>query len=200
MSEFTNNQKLLENISVATTSSGFDTSMRKKYGVEVVGTLVTGTVVFSFKVSNDGLNYVTYNRLTSNIIDSNTENDTRVGSVSLTTSTASAFVLFPTSDYFRYIQAVMAITSGAIVTSSISVAGTGYSINDVLTVADGTLGTITVLTVGGSGEVLTYSLTTAGQNYTVATHATTGGGGTGFILSVDSVNPGSFSAILQDID
>ncbi len=200
MSEFTNNQKLLDSVSTATTGTGFDTSMRKKYGVELVGTLVKGFVTFSFLVSNDGINFTTYNRLTSNIADTNTENDTRVASIFLTTSTTSAFILFPTSDYFRYIKADMTVTSGAIVTSSIDAAGTGYSVNDVLTVDDGTLGTITVLTVGGSGQVLTYELTTGGQNYTVDTHEVTGGSGTAFILSVDSIDPGSFSAILQDID
>lgn len=80
---------------------------------------------------------------------------------------------------------------GAIVTSAIGAAGTGYSAEDVVTRGDAS---ITIDTVGGSGEVLTYTVTDAGTNNIIGNgQATTGGGGSGFTISITeldySVNP-----------
>lgn len=191
---------MLDSVSEDTTSDVFDVSMRKKLSAELLLEDVLGTATVGFKVSNDDINYVTYNRLTTNATDSNTQYDTRVASVTLSAGTPSAMVFFPDGDYFKYIKAVYTGVTGGIVDSSIDTAGTGYSEDDVLTIADGTGGTITVLTVGGSGEVLTYEVTTPGSGYTIATHAASGGDGSDFVLSVDSVNAGSGSVFLQDID
>lgn len=57
-------------------------------------------------------------------------------------------------------------------------AGTGYTVNDVLTLAGGTTGaTVTVATIGGSGEVLTITLTTKGYGHSTGVVATSGGTG-----------------------
>lgn len=78
--------------------------------------------------------------------------------------------------------------------------GTGYAVNDVLTLPQhatnqggdgnpnasfGTGGTVTVTSIGGGGAITGVSLTTAGDNYPT-TNATgipaTGGGGTGALI------------------
>ncbi len=175
--------------------------MRHKLSAELSLATATGSGTVGFSVSNDGTNFVTYNRLTTNVVDTNTQYDARVATVTLTTAAPKAMVFFPAGDYFRYLKAIWTTVTGAILTSTIGAPGTGYSINDVLTVADGTGGTITVLTVDGSGVVLTYSLTTAGTDYSVATHATSYGGmGTGFTLAVATVSAGLASVSLQDLD
>lgn len=65
-------------------------------------------------------------------------------------------------------------------TAVLAAAGTGYTANDVLTIAGGTGGTIRILTVGASGEVLTFRFANRGTGYSAATGAATSGGtGTG---------------------
>lgn len=80
---------------------------------------------------------------------------------------------------------------GAIATSSIGAAGTGYAALDELAIGDAV---IRVDTVGGGGEVLTYTITDAGTNNILgAAQATSGGSGADFTLDIDtldySVNP-----------
>lgn len=197
---FTTNSTMLDGVAVTSTSAAFDVSMRHKLSASISLATPTGSGTVGFSVSNDGTNFVTYNRIDSNVTDSITQTDTRVATVTVSTSTPTAIALFPASDYFRYIKAIFTTVTGAILTSEIGAAGTGYSINDVLTVADGSGGTITVLTVGGSGQVLTYALTTPGTGYSIAVHATTGGGGADFTLSVLTVNGGNCSVVLQNVD
>ncbi len=192
---------MLDAVTAISTSTAFDVSLRRKLSAEISLVTTTGTGTFGFSVSNDGTNFITYNRMTTNVTDDNTHNDTRVASITLSSGTPKAMVLFPEGDYFRYIKTIWTTVTGAIVTSAIGAGGTGYSVNDVLTVADGTSGTITVLTVNGSGVVLTYALTTGGSGYSIATHAVTGGtGNDDFTLSVLTVNAGLASVSLQSVD
>ncbi len=206
MSRFTTNAVMLSQVSADATSNPQDVSMRRKLSAELLLENVTGTGTVGFSVSNsqsaDGTpnNFVTYNRLTSNVTDSNTQFDTRVASVTLG-STTKAMVFFPEGDYFRYIKAIWTTVTGGILTSSIEAAGTDYEINDVLTIAGGTGGTITVLTVGAGGEVLTYEITTPGTGYSIGVHAASGGAGNDdFELDVLTVDAGDVSVTLQDID
>lgn len=192
---------MLSAVSVTATSDAFDTSMRRKLSVEAsLATPVIGSGTVGFLVSNNGVNFVTYNRITTDVTDSNTQTDARVATVTIDSTTPRVIALFPEGDYFRYLKATFTAVTGAILTSSIGAPGSAYAPNDVLTVADGTGGTITVLTVDGSGVVLTYSLTTGGTGYSIATHATTGGTGGGFTLAVATVNPGLATCVLQNID
>ena len=68
--------------------------------------------------------------------------------------------------------------NGVISTVTVVNGGTGYTVGDVLTIADGTGGTVTVATAPG-GVVGTVTVTTSGYGYSVATHATSGGTGGG---------------------
>ncbi len=71
-------------------------------------------------------------------------------------------------------------TYGPIATLSLTGAGTGYTAEDVINIISlnyGTVGTVTVDTVGGSGEILTWHLETAGVNYSVESCTVTGGTG-----------------------
>jgi len=67
-------------------------------------------------------------------------------------------------------------------------AGTGYSVDDVLTLAGGTTGaTVTVASIGGSGEVLTITLTTKGYGHTAGVVATSGGTGSSCTVHIASL-------------
>lgn len=69
----------------------------------------------------------------------------------------------------------------AVDTAVLTSGGTGYAINDVLTVTSGGGATITVSTVDGSGVILTYARTAAGSMTALPANpvAVTGGAGTG---------------------
>jgi uncharacterized protein len=63
---------------------------------------------------------------------------------------------------------------------TLNTGGSGYKVNDVLTVVSPTDRTITVNTVSSSGGVLTFTLTSPGTGYPSATNlSATGGSGTG---------------------
>jgi hypothetical protein len=72
----------------------------------------------------------------------------------------------------------------ALKTAVIAAAGTGYTANDILTIAGGTGGTVRALTVGASGEVTSIVIANPGTGYSAATGAaTTGGTGTGCTIT-----------------
>lgn len=74
---------------------------------------------------------------------------------------------------------------GIVKTVSVNTAGSGYSVNDVLTLTGGSNDcTVKVLTINGSGGVLTVSIVSNGTNYTVTNFNVTGGGGSGAKINV----------------
>lgn len=93
-------------------------------------------------------------------------------------------------DYGIQGSGFMPLSTGIIKNISIgNSGGTGYSINDVLTIlgGDGTA-TVTVTNVGGGGVVTAISLTSNGTGYSVSNNnSTTGGGGTGCTLNITSL-------------
>lgn len=81
---------------------------------------------------------------------------------------------------------IFPLLSGLVRTVAVNAGGSGYAVNDVLTVgADGL--TVKVATVSG-GVVTGVTIVTPGSGYSVASaQATTGGGGTGCTIDIDSV-------------
>ena len=74
--------------------------------------------------------------------------------------------------------------AGKILTVAVGEGGTGYAVNDVLTIGgDGTEGTVTVTAVTG-GVVTAIQLTTAGLDYSAGTKPTTGGGGSNCTITI----------------
>lgn len=76
------------------------------------------------------------------------------------------------------------LPAGCIDTVSITAPGSDYSVDDVLTLADGTGGTVTVTSIDGGGGVTGVNVTTVGRFYSKTTHATTGGSGSGCTIEV----------------
>ncbi len=85
------------------------------------------------------------------------------------------------------------------VTATPVVAGSGYAVNDILTLAGGTGGQAKVSAIGGGGTVTTVELNSStddetgkteynrGTGYSTGTKATTGGTGTGCTISIASL-------------
>jgi hypothetical protein len=70
----------------------------------------SGNGVFTVEVSNDGENFTTYSRLTSNATNTNAQTDTRVTSVTQSTN-GSSIVMFPSSDKFAYMRVKVVTTT-----------------------------------------------------------------------------------------
>lgn len=88
--------------------------------------------------------------------------------------------------------------SGAVtsVNSTPVAEGTGYSVDDILTLAGGIGCTLKVLTVD-AGKVKTYQFLTGGSGYTIGTKTTTvaPAGGSGCQISVTGLNSGAVTGI-----
>lgn len=92
-------------VTATTTSAGFDVSARNKFSIQVIASGITsGNGVFTVDVSNDnGATWTAYNRIVSNVTNTNAQNDTCVASVTLS-SNSSAMMFFPVGDHFQMIR------------------------------------------------------------------------------------------------
>jgi hypothetical protein len=111
MSRFSTNQVVLSGVTVDTTSGAQDVSMRTKLSLQFISEDISaGNGVFTVDVSNDGTNWVAYNRLITNVTNTNAQSDARVASVTLSSNTSS-IVFFPVGDYFRYLRVKVDLTT-----------------------------------------------------------------------------------------
>ena len=91
------------------TSRGFATNVIGRPSIQFVSSSITsGNAVFIVEVSNDSTTWTPYNRLTTNVTNTNGQTDTRVASVTLSTNTSSV-VSIP--DAFAFYRVVATITT-----------------------------------------------------------------------------------------
>lgn len=72
--------------------------------------ITSGNGVMTVEVSNDGENFVAYNRLTSNATNTNAQTDVRVASLTQSTN-ASSIVTIPTTDAFAFMRVKLVATT-----------------------------------------------------------------------------------------
>ncbi len=119
MSRFSTNINVLDGVVVDTTSAAQDVSMRSKMSLQFTcADHGSGNGVFTVEVSNDGTNWVAYNRLTTNATNTNGQTDTRVASITLSSNTSS-IVFFPVGDYFRYLRVLVDLTTDGTYTATL---------------------------------------------------------------------------------
>lgn len=110
MSSFST-QTLLSAVTSTTTSSSFEIGEADKISLQFIASAISaGNGVFTVDVSNDGDNWIAYNRMNSNVTDTNAQTDTRVASVTLSSNT-NAIVTFPIGDAFRFIRVKATVTT-----------------------------------------------------------------------------------------
>ena len=98
---------LLNGVTATTTSRAAGVSGASRLSLQIFASGITsGSAVFTVEVSNDGTNWVTYNRLTSNVTNTNAQNDARVASVLIGTN-AGSMLFIPAGDTFRSIRTVV---------------------------------------------------------------------------------------------
>jgi len=98
---------LLNGITAGTAqvSRGVGVDSAGKLSLMVYGVGVTaGSATFYVEVTNDNtLGWVPYNRLVSNVTNTNAQNDTRVSLIQQTT-TGTSIVFFPPGDTFNFVR------------------------------------------------------------------------------------------------
>jgi hypothetical protein len=107
MARFTTAVDLLEaatNTLAGTSAKYFEVAARKGMSIQFIAASNNG--VFEIQVSNDGTNFVTYNRLVPNLVGTNSQTDAAVASASVSSGT-SAIYFIKLGDHFRYIRGSM---------------------------------------------------------------------------------------------
>lgn len=105
---------LLNAVTASATSSGFPVNGAGRLSLMVFATGVSsGNGVFTVQVTNDSaLGWADYNRLTTNVTNTNAQTDARVASLTLSTNTTN-FLFFPPGDTFNFIRtSVVRTTDG----------------------------------------------------------------------------------------
>lgn len=105
---------LLTAVTATTTSNAVGVNSAGRLSIMLLSqNISSGNGVFSVQVSNDGTNYATYNRLTTNVVNSISEGDVRVASLTLSTNTTN-FLFFPPGDTFAYLRAKVTVSTDGI--------------------------------------------------------------------------------------
>ena len=105
-------QILINEAIITTVSDPVDVSLATKLALQLkASSVASGNGVFTIEVSNDGgVTWTAYNRLISNLANSNVQGDTKVASVTLN-SNASAMVYFPASDFIGMLRVTVTRTT-----------------------------------------------------------------------------------------
>lgn len=100
-----------------------DLSQRQLKSIQFTTTNHTsGNGAFGVEVSNDGTNWVVYNRLIPNLTGTNAQTDAYVAAPTQSTNT-SAIYFFPVGDLFRYMRVFVARTTDGTYFATVESAG-----------------------------------------------------------------------------
>lgn len=105
---FTTYIKLLDAVTTTTTSAGIDVSERCDYSLQFVAAGGTPNGTFTVDISNDnGTTWTAYNRLISNVTNTNTQSETRVANVTISGADGSAFLFIVHGEGFGMIRVTL---------------------------------------------------------------------------------------------
>ena len=96
----------------ATTSGIIDLSQSQLKSIQFTSANTVGSAIFTVNVSNDGTNWVVYNRLVDNVVNGITEGDVRLAASSSLATATSKIYFFPIGDCFRYMTVTCTVTTG----------------------------------------------------------------------------------------
>lgn len=97
--------KVLDDVTATTTSGAVNISGARRVSFFFKRTAhSSGKTVFTVSVSIDGTNFVTYNRLISNVANAISENITRVGSYDTGTANAEAVYSMSPEDTYKWVK------------------------------------------------------------------------------------------------
>lgn len=70
-----------------------------------------GSSAFTVEVSNDGINWVTFSKLIDNVTNTNAQNPTRVGSVTLSSNTSKVYAMDFERDTYKWMRVTVTETT-----------------------------------------------------------------------------------------
>lgn len=101
---YTTLKAVIDAVTATTTSSMVGVGDRVSLSLQFIATQVTsGSGKFQVQVSNDGSNWIYYNRLNDNLTNTNGQFDTRVASSTLSANGNKVY-FFPAGDHFNYLR------------------------------------------------------------------------------------------------
>lgn len=107
----------LNGVTATTTSAPVALGMIGRTSIQFTAASITsGNGVFTVLVSNDGTNFVAYNRITTNVTNTNAQTDTRVASVTLNSNTSSVVTI---PDTFAFLKVVCTVTTDGAYTATV---------------------------------------------------------------------------------
>ncbi len=102
---------VLNAVTADITSGSIPVNGAKRLSIQFIAASISaGNGVFTVEISNDNTNWLAYNRLTTNVTNTNGQTDTRVASVTLSSNT-SAFVFLPPGDTFAFFRVKVDMTT-----------------------------------------------------------------------------------------
>jgi hypothetical protein len=111
---YTDSIKVLDAVTATvanTAAPGYDVSKRQLKSIQFVCSgHSSGNGAFGIEVSNDGDNWVVYNRLITNATGDNTKTDAKTAAPTLSTNVSSIH-FFPAGDLFRFIRVFVTVTT-----------------------------------------------------------------------------------------
>lgn len=112
--------KMLDGVTATTTSEAFAVNERQNKSIQIICSgHASGNGAFTVEISNDCTNWTAYNRLTSNVTNTNVQGDTRVATKTLNAN-GSDFLFFPHGDSFAYIRITCTVTTDGAYTAILS--------------------------------------------------------------------------------
>ena len=104
--------KLLDAVTATTTSDVFSLEGACRATFQLTrANHSAGSSAFALEVSIDGTNWVTYNKLISNVTNTNAQTLTRVASVTLSSNTSSVISMDLQHDYYKYARMTVTETT-----------------------------------------------------------------------------------------
>lgn len=101
----------------------YDVSLRELKSIQFVASgISTGNGAFGIEVSNNGTNWVVYNRLTTNVANTNVQEDLRTAAPTLSANSTTIY-FFPRGDLFRYIRVFLTFTTDGVYSAVLQTAG-----------------------------------------------------------------------------
>lgn len=102
---------MLTAVTATTTSSPIPVNNAKRLSIMVLSSAISsGNGVYTVQISNDGINFATYNRIIPNLVGTNAQTDAYVASVTLSTNTTN-FLFFPPGDTFAFLRTTVTRTT-----------------------------------------------------------------------------------------
>lgn len=99
-------------VTVTTVSSIMALDACNRVGIQFIRANHTaGSSTFIVEVSNDGVNFVTFNKLIDNVANTNAQQLTRVGSVALSSNTSKVYDMDLSAGTYRFMRITATIAT-----------------------------------------------------------------------------------------